>query len=92
MKAIEIKKRSKYDDIEILRQVCSAHGDRGINIGTMRTLIKVLDKLETAKDELLLEDEEYNVLRRHFESFNFAIAHRDITELHDAITTAKATT
>lgn len=89
MKTFAIQKRSQFDDKKIIKDVCSMHQERGINIDRMRLMMKVLDKVEAANGTVRLEDTEHAALLDQFNSFPFAVAHRDILELHDAIKDAK---
>ena len=85
MKTIELKKRSKADDRELLKQVVTMHTVNGCTVGQMRTLVKIADKLDAANGTLTLEDTEYETLVRYFDGFQFAMAHQDIVDLADAI-------
>jgi len=85
MRKIELKEREKFNDKELLTTVCENHGEQGITIGEMRVLVKVLDKLQVANGELLLEDAEWTALHNRFNNFKFAIASYDLTELADSI-------
>lgn len=88
MKTIELKKRSKADDRELLKQVVTMHTVNGCTVGQMRTLVKIADKLDVASGTLTLEDTEYETLVRYFDAFQFAVAHQDIVDLSDAIKAA----
>lgn len=85
MKTFEVKKRSQFDDRKVLKDVCSLHSERGINIDRMRLMMKILDKVETAEGRVHLEDTEHAALLDQFSTFPFAVAHKDFVELHDAI-------
>lgn len=88
MKIFELKKRSRFDDKQVLTDVVSMHPEKGITIGGMRLLCKILDKLAATTSELVLEDAEHDALIRYFEAFQFAVAHSDLVALHDAIKNA----
>jgi hypothetical protein len=89
VKTLELKKRSQFEDKKVIKDVCSLHQERGINIDRMRLMMKILDKVEAANGSVSLEDTEHAALLDQFNGFPFAVAHKDIVELHDAIKGAK---
>jgi hypothetical protein len=89
VKSFELKKRIQFDDKKVIKDVCSMHTESGINIDRMRLMMKILDKVETANGSVSLEDTEHAALLDQFNGFPFAVAHKDLIDLHDAIKGAK---
>lgn len=85
MKTIQLKKRSIFEDKNVLKEIISNHKTDGVKISEIRILVRILDKLESEKDLLDLEDSEYALLVKYFENFDFGIAHPDICGLYDSI-------
>lgn len=88
MKTIKLKKRSTYDDREILKAVVGTSPTNGVTIDQMRRFVKMLDSLDTESDELSLDNEDWQLLCQKFDAFPFAIVHRDIVDLRDEIENA----
>lgn len=85
MRTVQLQKRSKFSDKDILRGVVSNHAEKGLTIGQMRLFLKILDKLDAGGETLALEDAEYSLLIKQFDSFHFAVVHPDIVGLRDAL-------
>lgn len=89
MKTITLHKRSTFNDRDVLQKILSEHKVEGVTIFEMRSIVKVLDKLDSETDTMDLEDEEYSTLVKYFEKFQFGIAHPDVCGLYDSIMAAE---
>lgn len=65
------------------------NAQRGFDANDMRQTIKILDKIDDAIGELLLEDEEWSALKTKLGNFPFAIAHRGLLECIDDVNGAE---
>ncbi len=63
---------------------------RGFDPQDMKLTLQVLDKLDAATDELVLEDEEWRSLNQKLQQYPFGIAHKELLLLTDAVKNAQA--
>ena len=68
----------------LLNIVTNNPPDRGLHITAMKERIKILDAIEKAdKGDIILEDAEFNTLKRLFDEYGWLTPHKDIIELAD---------
>ena len=90
MKVIQMTVRDRFPTNLVLSEIVQqAPAERGVNIGEMRTRLKLLDKIEAANGSLTLEDSEYQSLRALAEQFQFALVHKELLEAVDDVMQAK---
>lgn len=90
MKTITLKDQGQFKAKETLTQILSLNSERGqMNVDAMRKRIRVLDKLDLLGPDIVLEDEEYNLLKGLIVGFNFSIAHKDLLAVLDGVLEAK---
>lgn len=59
-------------------------GDKGINTSEMRTRLKIIEAIEKAgTGDIVLEDAEFELLKRSYDVFPWARPHKHIIELAD---------
>ncbi len=58
---------------------------RGFDPEDMRTTLRILDKLDEADHDLVLEDEEWRSLNQKLLQFPFGVAHKELLALSDAV-------
>lgn len=93
MKKLALKDRTELKDTEVIKTVMSRpyNPQAGLTLPEIRRSMKILDKLEASHNGvLLLEDSEWEDLRRRFDVFPFSVAHKDIVALADDLASAKA--
>ena len=56
---------------------------QGCNINDMRKRMKVMDAIEAADGEVVLEDADFDLLKGCFNSFPFRLVHKDIVAIGD---------
>lgn len=61
---------------------------RGFDPDDMRLTIRILDKLAEAVDEIVFEDEEWRAVKQKILAYPFAIAHKELIGLIDAVNDA----
>jgi hypothetical protein len=90
MKAIKLEKFSEMSTKEVLTGILNGlpKNSGGANIGEIRYRLGLLEKVESAEDELLLEDAEHGRLVDIVANFPFGIVHRDLVAIADAIENA----
>lgn len=64
---------------------------RGVNIEEMRRGIRILDRLETGKDTLELEDADYDHLKAKVEAMSWGMVDRNILDFIDTVLNASET-
>ena len=76
--------------LEILKLVVNTplNSQRGFDPDDMRMTIRILDKLDEAKGEIVFEDEEWRAVKTKVLQYPFAIAHRELVGLIDAVNDA----
>lgn len=68
-------------------------GRGGFDIATIRSRMRVIDKLDAATgDELTLEDADYDVLKRAVDNADFALVDKGILDLCDRVANAENVT
>lgn len=68
----------------IFKLIINAPSPQGINIQVMRERFRILDVLEKSEGEdIVLEDSDFNTLKKLFENFGFVKPHKHLTELAD---------
>jgi predicted metal-dependent TIM-barrel fold hydrolase len=77
----EDKRLMKRSDI--LKLVVGTTSNQGISISEMRDRFKILDVLEIANGEVVLEDVQFKTLKKLFDEFKWASLHKDIVNLAD---------
>lgn len=58
--------------------------ERGLNISAMKERMRILEAIEKAdKGDIVLEDADFNTLKRLFDEYGWTAPHKDIIELAD---------
>lgn len=93
MKTINIETSETFKPLDILKSVVETDATgRGIQLAEQRRRMKVLDKIESAKDAVVLhlEDAEHELVKGLYNSFPFKGVHADLIRLADAIDAASS--
>ena len=88
MKYIPLRTLEGFTTKEILHSVAS-NTKKGINLDEMRLRCRVLAAIEKAETHVLLEDADFNLMKRLIPEFPFAFAHPSLLALVDEILNAK---
>lgn len=88
MKTIKFPTEVAQDSKTLLKVVVSNHKE-GFTIDQVRVGIKILDKIEAAEDEVVLEDAEYAFAVQQINSTKWKIISQDIIDFVDTVTNAK---
>jgi hypothetical protein len=68
----------------LLNIVTNNPPERGLPIAAMKERMRILDALEKAdKGDVILEDADFNTLKRLFDEYGWLTLHKDIIELAD---------
>lgn len=69
---------------DLLSIVTNNPPERGLTISAMRERIKILDIIEKAdKEDIMMEDAEFNTLKKLYDDYGWTAPHKDIIELAD---------
>lgn len=76
---------------EVIDQIVTTpeNPKEGANIEEIIKSIRVKDALREAKEELVLEDADYEYLKRRVKNFRYPFSHRAIVELNNDIMNAE---
>lgn len=93
MKSITLPKTAEINPLEVLATVAMSGGTQGMTIADMRQRLKIADAVDAAKKAnapcVELEDAEHGLLVRLLDVHPFAIAHKDLVAIADAVREAK---
>lgn len=92
MKSIALSPNTKFPTAEVLRQIVeTASNDKGVTVAEMRRRFRLLDAIDAAGGSatLLLEDADHAFLNSLMDGFRFAIVHKDLVAIHEAVEKAK---
>ena len=68
----------------LLNIVTNNPPERGLTITAMKERMKILEAIEKAdKGDIILEDAEFNTLKRLYDEYGWLTPHKDIIELAD---------
>ena len=84
-KATEIKANGKpLDRNDLLTLVTNDPPEKGLTITAMRDRMRIIDAIEKAeKGDVVLEDNDFNLVRRLFDNFGWLQPHKDLLEFSD---------
>lgn len=86
-KPTEIKVNGEsLDRNGLFKLVINFPSEKGIPISEMRLRMRILDAIEVSeknKENLILEDNDFNLLKRLFDNFGWLQPHKDLLELAD---------
>lgn len=82
------KDRLSYKEI-LLTMLKTPQSKEGLTIDDIRQSVKIMEKLEAAKDSIKLEDAEYLYLQNKIKNFKWAIAHKNIVQFIDDYNNAR---
>jgi len=86
MRKIELKEYDNSNYRADLKQIISTPGREPYNLSQLRAAVKVIDKLDDAEDGfLLLEESEFDFVKRRVESAQFVRADKTILQFIDDI-------
>lgn len=83
--------RTPYIDYkQMIKQAISESQDpqRGLSVSDIRTAVKIIDKIDAAEEQLLLEEAEYQFVKSKVAAMSFIVAHKNIVEFVDDIENA----
>lgn len=89
MKRIVLRAGGEHGSLSVLRLVAGHSPQRAITIEEIRRRVRILDALDAADAELLLEDADAEVLVRALEGFPWNMASRELLEIIDDVLTAE---
>lgn len=93
MKSLPIRRdEAAFTTIGILRQVMSLSPNATINVDQIRKRCRVLDLLDTVKNEdteLRMEDDDHDTVKQAIKEFPFNLAHRALLRVIDDVLEAK---
>lgn len=91
MKLIPLRDEVPFKSVDVIRTVVSQPTPgQGINADDMRRRCRILDALEEANGNLVLEDADHAVLNGLVKSFQFGAAHPALLRVIDDVIEAKA--
>lgn len=89
MRKLALEQRPQFHDRDVLLAVLlKPQPPAGMTIGEMRLAIKIADRIESAKDSVLLEEAEWRFLLDQYRRFPFAVVHKDLVALDEALAAA----
>lgn len=85
------EQKSLFSDKNVLESVLGGQIKEGALVAEIRKHVRVLDKIENAKDgeDLLLEDEDYNFLKNKVSSFLWGVADKRIIDFVEMVENAE---
>ncbi|MCC7202452.1 MAG: hypothetical protein IT393_07325 [Nitrospirae bacterium] len=90
LKELETKEGKNFRYRDVLEVIVKTPQDKqGILIAEMRSLIKILDKLEAANGSMLLSSDEWNILKSRAGVFPWGMVSREIVQFVDDLEGAK---
>lgn len=84
MKIVKFHKGEAFNSKQSFTEVLSLPA-QGCSVADMRRRMKVLDKLETAVDEVELEDAEFELLKQIYHGTQFRVVHKDLLAIADTL-------
>lgn len=89
MKTIPLKKIGNFDYKSVLLEMLKSAPARGYTIDEVRLAVKVIKVLEVADQEVSLEDEFYNFVKKVINEAKYVRAAGEMVQLFDDIENAK---
>lgn len=72
------------DRNELFKLILNEPTQQGINVNSMRERFRILDAIEKADGgDVVLEDNDFNTLKKMFDAYGFVKPHKHILELAD---------
>ena len=85
MKTFKLVEGQQFKAKDVLVQVLTLGGQQGMTFAEMRKRSKVIDVIEKAEGAVSLEDTDFDLLKRVFDGFVFAIRHPDLEAIGTAV-------
>ena len=79
----EESKVNKLSYKEIILTILKTPTKDGLTIEDIRQSVKIIEKIEPAKEAVQFEDAEYNYLKKKINAFKWAIPHKNIITFID---------
>lgn len=84
----EVKIKGSDDKLmlrsDLLRIVANNPPERGLPIAAMKERMRILDAIEKAdKGDIILEDADFNTLKKLYDEYGWLTPHKDLIELAD---------
>lgn len=89
MKSIKLYDTGKYTSKEVLRQALGLSPQKPITYIEMGKRLKLLDLIEAADKEVVVEDADHSVLLQAIEGFPWSLAERELHTVLKAVHEAK---
>jgi len=86
---VRVKEGSPFTTVSILREAAGG-APNGMTVAQMRSRIRILDAIDSGKDEIRLEDAEYSTLVDAINGMPWVRADRHILQIIDDVLSAKA--
>jgi hypothetical protein len=90
MRSIKLEKFPEVMTAEVLKSVVElVPRGQGVNVSDMRWRLQMLDKIDAADGELLVEDADHEKLNAMIATFPFGVVNADLVKIADAVEKAE---
>ena len=92
MKIIKLRKDKVFSTLSIITSIIGSSPTNSINVEEMRKRVHILSEIENADkndEDLTLENDYYELLKRSVNTFPFSVANRDLLTIVDDILNAE---